>query len=423
MKNFLKNSVLGLLIWLARIRLKRLRLFVVGVTGSIGKTSTKDAIYTVLKERYQVYRSKKSYNTEFGLPLAILEQDSGFSSATKWFKTLAGAAWNAFIGGRHMQMLVLEMGVDKPGDMDQLLKLVHPQVGVMTNIKPVHLAEDQFKDLDDIFAEKRKLVDRLPEKGIAVLNADDGHIVGLKDHLQCRTLWYGFAEWADVRVHNVEHSIEGLHFTVAYKDQVVQAQVALLGAFQVYVVLPAIAVALTQGFNLEEAVTMLKEYRLPPGRMNPIPGVKESLIIDSSYNASPEAVKQALDLLTESPGRKIAVLGNMNELGDITEKKHREMGQYVVGKADVLVTVGDSARWIAEEARKNGFAEDAVIHFDDALKAAEFMQKIIQKHDTILVKGSQNRVRLERLVKKLMQEPERADELLARQGREWEMIQ
>lgn len=423
MKKTLRNFVLGLLIALARIRLKRLRLFVVGVTGSIGKTSTKDAIFTVLKERYQVYRSKKSYNTEFGLPLAILEQDSGFSSATKWMRTLAGAVWNAFIGGRHMQMLVLEMGVDKPGDMSQLLKLVRPQVGVMTNIKPVHLAEGQFQNLDDIFHEKKKLVESLPEKGVAVLNADDGHIVALKDQLPCRTLWYGFAEWADVRVHNVEHSIEGLQFTVSYKDQVVQAQVALLGAFQVYVVLPAITVALTQGFTLEEAIDILKDYRLPPGRMNPIPGVKETLIIDSSYNASPEAVKQALDVLTEGPGRKIAVLGSMNELGDVTEKKHREMGQYVVGKADILVTVGDYARWLHEEARSNGFSEESSVHFDDALKAAEFMQKILQKHDTILVKGSQNRVRLERLVKKLMREPERADELLARQGREWDLIQ
>lgn len=409
--------------WLARIRLKRLRLFVVGVTGSIGKTSTKDAIYTVLKKRYQIFCSKKSYNTEFGLPLAILEQESGFSSPMKWLKTMLGATWNAFIGGRHIQMLVLEMGVDKPGDMDQLLKLVHPQVGVMTNIKPVHLGEGQFKDLDDIFNEKKRLVERLPEKGVAVLNADDAHIVALKDKLSCRTLWYGFAEWADVRVHNVEHSVEGLQFTVSYKDQVVRAQMALLGAFQVYVLLPAVTVALTQGFTLEEALAGLQEYRLPPGRMNPIPGIKESLIIDSSYNASPEAVKEAIDILTETSGRKIAVLGSMNELGDMTEMKHREIGTYAVGRADLLVTVGENARWIHEEAKNQGFIKKAATHFDDALKAAEFLQKMIRKHDTLLVKGSQNRVRLERLVKKLMKEPERADELLARQGTHWDKIQ
>ncbi len=423
MKSFLRNVVLRLLVGLARIRLKRLRLFIVGVTGSIGKTSTKDAIFTILKQRYQTFKSNKSYNTEFGLPLAILEQDSGFSSPTKWLKTIFGALWKAFIGGRHMQMLVIEMGVDKPGDMDELLKLIHPQVGVMTNIKPVHLAEGQFKDLDDIFAEKKKLVDSLPEKGIAVLNADDGHIVALKDQLQCRTLWYGWAEWADVRVVQAQHSMEGLSFVLEYKDQVVEATVPVLGSFQIYVLLPAIAVSLTQGFTLEEAVVALREYKLPPGRMNPIPGIKESLIIDSSYNASPEAVIQAIDILSESPARKIAVLGNMNELGKVAEKKHREIGKYVADKADMLVTVGDFARFIQEEARANGFLESQSNHFHDAKGAADFLKKIVQKHDTILVKGSQNRVRLERLVKQLMQEPERAQELLARQGREWDRIQ
>lgn len=423
MKIFIRNSVLRLLRALARIRLKRLRLFIVGVTGSIGKTSTKDAIYTVLKERYQVYKSKKSYNTEFGLPLAILELESGFSSAIKWFGIIVRAFWSAFFGGRHMQMLVIEMGVDAPGDMDDLLKLIRPQVGVMTNIKPVHLAEGQFKDLDDIFLEKKRLVERLPEKGIAVLNADDPYIVSLKDKLACKALWYGYAEWADVRFLQAQHSIEGLEFVVQYKDKVVQGVVPLLGSFQVYVLLPAIAVALTQGFNLEEAVAALKKYKLPPGRMNPIPGVKESLIIDSSYNASPEAVKQAIDVLTESPGRRIAVLGNMNELGDATEEKHREIGQYVADKADILLTVGDYARLVQEEARKHGFLESQSAHFTDAREAADFLRKMIKKHDTILVKGSQNKVRLERLVKKLMQEPERADELLARQGREWDKIQ
>lgn len=423
MKHHLRNFVLWLLTGLARIRLKRLRLFIVGVTGSVGKTSTKDALYTVLKQRYQVYKSKKSYNTEFGLPLAILEQDSGFSSAMKWTKTLAGAVWNAFIGGRHMQMLVIEMGVDKPGDMDRLLKLIHPQVGVMTNIKPVHLAEGQFVDQDDIFREKRKLIDRLPEKGIAVLNADDPYIVSLKDHLTCRALWYGTAEWADVRVAQAQHSLEGLEYVVQYKDEVVQGTAPLLGSFQIYVLMPAIAVALTQGFTLEEAIEALKEYKLPPGRMNPIPGVRDTLIIDSSYNASPEAVKQALDVLRESGTRKIAVLGNMNELGSRTDEEHRGVGQYVVNRADLLFTVGEHAALIRDEAIKNGFLEGQTAHFEDTRAAADFLQKIVQKHDTILVKGSQNKVRLERLVKQLMKEPERASELLARQGDEWYKIQ
>jgi UDP-N-acetylmuramyl pentapeptide synthase len=115
------------------------------------------------------------------LPLAILEQPSGYSSSFGWIKVLFGSLWSAFFGGRHMQMLVLEMGVDKPGDMSALLKIVHPQLGVFTNVKPVHLAEGQFKDLDDIFLEKRKLIDALPEKGTAILNADDPYVASLRN--------------------------------------------------------------------------------------------------------------------------------------------------------------------------------------------------------------------------------------------------
>jgi len=422
MKKTIKNIVLGFLTALARLKLRRLRLFVVGVTGSIGKTSTKDAIYTILKHRYRVYSSKKSFNTEFGMPLAILEQDSGFSSALKWIRILFGATWNAFVGGRHMQMLVLEMGVDMPGDMGKLLKLVHPQIGVMTNIKPVHLANGQFKDLDDIFAEKRKLVDCLPEKGIAILNADDRYLLALKDTLKCRVIWYGSTETADLRVLELAQTPRGLEFAVSYKGETVLACAAVLGMFQIYVLLPAIAVALTQGFTLEEAAGALKEYRLPPGRMNPILGIKESLIIDSSYNASPEATKQALDVLAGSDGRRIAVLGNMNELGDGSEHRHREIGRYVPGRADALLTVGEAARWICDEAVAAGFPKGATACFDDARAAGEFMKKFIEKHDTILVKGSQNKVRLERLVKYIMQEPERAGELLVRQGPAWERI-
>jgi UDP-N-acetylmuramoyl-tripeptide--D-alanyl-D-alanine ligase len=421
MKKIVKNWVLAVITVLARIRLKRLRLFVIGVTGSIGKTSTKEAIYTVLKDRYQIYRSKKSYNTDFGLPLAILEQKSGFLSPWKWLKVILGSVWSAFVGGRHMQMLVVEMGVDTPGDMNQLLKLVQPQIGVLTNINPVHLAEDQFKDQNDIFNEKSKLIHSLPEKGVAILNADDPYIIGLKK-VESNTLFYGFSELADLRISDLSYSIDGLEFNLSYKDETLTAQLPLLGAVQAYVVLPAIATALIQGFTLEEAVNALKEFKLPPGRMNPIEGINDSLIIDSSYNASPESMKEALDILSVSNGRKIAVLGSMNELGAISERKHRELGGYAAGRADMLVTVGNDAKWLSDEARNFGLSVDKINHYDTAEGAADHVRNIIQGGDTILVKGSQNNVRLEKLVKKIMKEPWRSVSLLARQEDDWKSI-
>ncbi|MBP7058419.1 UDP-N-acetylmuramoyl-tripeptide--D-alanyl-D-alanine ligase, partial [Candidatus Gracilibacteria bacterium] len=406
----------------ARIRLKRLRLFMIGVTGSIGKTSTKEAVSHILTKRYRVLRNEKSYNTDFGLPLAILEQNSGFTSASKWLSVLAGGMVKAFFGGRDLQMMVAEMGVDKPGDMDTLLRLIRPQVSVMTNIKPVHLNDQQFKDLDDIFDEKKKLVTTLPEKGIAILNADDPYLASLRGKLVCRQIFYGMSDWADLRVTGIKNDFNGMEFGVSYKEQTASGFVPLLGSFQIYVILPALAVALTQGFELQEAVDALRDFRLPAGRMSVIPGIKESVIIDSSYNASPESVKQALDVLAGSPGRRIAVLGNMNELGEYSEAKHREIGRYAASRADMIFTVGEHAKYMSEEALKAGVKDFLVKHFDDAIYAGDELRKILKEGDIVLVKGSQNKVRLERLVKMVMRDPEKAKDLLVRQDAEWQKI-
>lgn len=420
MKDYCKKFVLGFLMSLARIRLKRLRPFIIAITGSVGKTSTKEALYSILHQRYGVIRNKKSYNTDFGLPLAILEQSSGFSSVREWLKIMAQSFVKAFWGGRNIQMMILELGVDKPGDMNNLLKLIRPQIAIITNIKPVHLDKGQFKDEEDIFLEKSKLVRALPEKGIAILNADDPYLAGNFVDAACKKILYGMSEIADLRCLNLESSLAGLNFTLSYNNQVVSGSLPFLGKFQIYVILAAVAAALTQGFSLEEAINALREYRLPPGRMSVIPGILDTVIIDSSYNASPATMKEALDILEScARARKIAVLGNMNELGGFTNKYHRDVGKYILGKADILITVGKYAKLIGEESQKYGFLKTSIFHYPDALKAANTLKKLLKKNDTVLVKGSQNNVRLERLVKILMKEPGSAETTLVRQEKEW----
>ena len=426
MQKLFKSLVLKYLIALARYRMKRLGLFTIGVTGSVGKTSTKEAVAHVLGTKFKVLHAHGGYNSEFGLPLTILEQRTGFSSPWLWVKTLTGATLRALFGPQGMQLLVIEMGIDEPGGMTELLKIVTPHVGVFTNVRPVHLAKGQFKDMEDIFREKVKMIYALPDKGTAILNSDDPYVVSLKDKLKCRTIFYGQNDAADLQAVKVMNYKRGIRFAIKYGDEIVDGEIQLLGEFQIYVVLAAVAVALTQGFTLKEAVDAVSDYRLPPGRMNLIEGINDTIIIDSSYNASPEAVKAALvvlhnmklaDAAENEQSRTIAVLGNMNELGDVSHEKHREIGVEVAKHADVLITIGDEAKLIAEEALRGGMRKSEVFSFANAEEAGEFLLQKLQAKDILLVKGSQNNVRLERLVKMLMKDPSKAKDLLARQ--EW----
>lgn len=417
LKSFIKKLVLWYLQQLVKIRLRRLKPEVIGVTGSVGKTSTKEAIYHVLARRFQVLRNQKSYNTEFGILLAILEQESGFSSPLLWCGTLWRALKVALFDKTPYQKMVLEMGVDKPGDMNFLLKIVKPHIGVLSAIKPIHLAEGQFKNLEDILKEKSKLVKGMRKQDWAILNLDDHYLSSIIADLDANVITYGLAEGADIRVSDVESSEKGLRFNLLFDQKEMSVHLPqLIGQHHIYVVLPAIAAGFLAGFKWETIKAGLEDFKLPPGRMNLITGAEGSTIVDASYNASPATMLAALEVLSEikpaGVGRRIAALGNMNELGDLTDSEHRRVGKEAGKIADMLITVGEFAKLYAEEC---GLPKGSVWSFMDSREAGEFLRGRLKKGDVVLAKGSQNKVQMERLVKEIMAEPERAKDLLTRQ--------
>lgn len=421
MKKLAKKLVLWVLKVLAKRRLKRFKGRIVGVTGSVGKTSTKEAIFSILNTQYKVKRSRGSMNSDFGLLLTILDIESGYSSATKWTWYLMKGFVHSFMRD-HSEVMVLELGVDKPGDMNFLTSVVKPDVAVFTNVAPVHIDEGQFKDAEEILEEKAKILRAVKPGGVAILNLDNKYTERAYKSLKKGRIGFSAEKEADYYVSRVKSETSGLSFVLKHRDEKQSMHTSVLGRYQIYVLLPAIACAKELGMTLEQIAVGVERFVLPPGRMSLIEGVEGIELLDSSYNSSPLALASALSVLLEvgEDRRKVAVVGNMNELGQDTESLHKQVGKVAAVCCDVLITVGKEAKFVADAALENGMPAAQVFSFTYAKEAAEFYKKHLKPKDLVLVKGSQNRVRLERFVKEFMARPEEADELLVRQGKVWQ---
>ncbi|MBI5411847.1 UDP-N-acetylmuramoyl-tripeptide--D-alanyl-D-alanine ligase [Candidatus Peregrinibacteria bacterium] len=424
MKSFLKLVVTKILALRARQLLRRHRTQVIAVTGSIGKTSTKEAIYTILRDHFKTYRSAKGFNTDLGVSLAVLqEEESRFSSVFGWLKIL----YRAFFTKKEAyQKIVLEFGANRPGDIRRLIKTAKPKISVITNVSPSHLAEGQFPDIAAIAKEKSALIRHMAPGDVAVLNGDDPLVRAMET--QAQKIFYGIDSPAPssathLKATEVEIGIKGIRFLAHYKTEKVSFSVPVVGAFQVAVLLPAIAVALQLGLSLQDCAKSLKQFRLPPGRMSVLPGINKSTLLDASYNASPATMKSALELLGALPAkRKIAALGTMNELGSLHEEAHRDAGALAAKYADFLIAVGASANLYKRGAVAAGMKEEAIYTFLDSEEAAYFSKTLVEPRDLILIKGSQDRVRMEKFVKLVLAHPETAGQLLCRQGEAWNKI-
>lgn len=417
---------------LARRVVGRYHPVVVGVTGSVGKTSTVQACALVLSALGTVHVSPKNYNNELGAPLAVLGVDSGGRSLFGWAAVIARGALLAYAPRRrYPAWLVLELAADKPGDLAYLVGFLGPRIGVVTTVAAAHL--ESFGTVSAVAAEKGTLVAALPADGTAILNADEPLVAAMANLTSARVLTYGFKPQAGLQAKSVRTTYStdadgrlrgGIACAVSFGAASVPLQLPnVLGDAMIYAPLAALAVGVAQGLQLREAAAAVSSFTPPPGRLRLIAGIKRTSIIDDSYNSSPAAAQLAVRVLQSVPShdaKKIAVLGDMLELGAMTAAAHQELGAQVArAKVDTLVTVGELGRDIARGAREAGMFEQAVFTFPDPAAAGRFLQDRLEPGDVLLVKGSQA-VRMERIVKELMAEPQRAGELLVRQGREWQ---
>lgn len=367
---------------------------IIGVTGSSGKTTTKEAIAAVLQKRYRVFKNFGSFNGRFGLPIALGDLNDDH------------------------QIAVLEMASDSFGEIAELARITQPNVGVITTINRTHLAV--LGSLDNIAAEKGRLIEALPFNGSAILNADDPRVAGMVPRTQARILTYGHKNGADVRATDLSLDANGLSFVLEYKGERYPGRTALLGQHHIYPILAAVTTGLIFDIPPEVALEALAKLPRVPGRLNALPGRNGTLIIDDTFNSSPEAVLAALDTLVDLPGaNKVAILGDMPDLGDQEKEAHHQVGEYAATRIHRLITKGEAAQDIAAAALDRGLGQHAVhVTFtsDDAVAATE---DLLSPHTVVLVKGGAG-VRMEKVVQKLLAEPDRDRQYLVRQDPGWE---
>ncbi len=357
-------------------------LSVIGITGSVGKTISKETIAAVVQRRYRTLKSEGNYNNEIGLPLTLLH-----------------------LTDEHEQA-VLEMGMYDLGEIAQLARIALPRIGVVTNVGPTHL--ERLGTIERIAQAKAELPQALPpagEGGIAILNTDDERVRAMTTLTRARVFTYGLNTDADLWAGEIEsHGLEGIRFSLHHGDQTVYAQVPLLGRHSVHTALCAAAVALALGLSWEEIITGLHDQ---PNqlRLAAVAGPCDSTILDDTYNASPASSIAALNLLAELSGRKVAVLGDMYELGAYTEEGHRLVGRRTREVVELLVTVGPLGRIIGEEAREAGMAATAIHQVEANAEAVALVRRLVQPGDVILIKGSRG-LKMEQIVAELTQPPQ-----------------
>jgi len=414
--------------------LRRFKPRIVGVTGSVGKSSTKEAIYTVLASKFRVRQNEKNYNNEIGLPLTILGLAGGGGSFLKWTGVFLRSIGVLFFSAKkkYPEILVLELGADRPGDIKYLVDFIRPEVGVVTAIGISHL--EFFKDKKQIIREKSYLVRFLNKEGLAVLNYDDEEARKMAEAVKVKKMFYGFSETADVGASDVffgyetikDHEgldiskLRGISFKLSYEGTTMPVRLTQsVGRPQIYSALAATAVGIHFGMNLMEIAGALKDFQAPAGRLNIIDGIKNTMIIEDSYNAAPQSTLAALEVLEKIQARrKLAALGDMLELGEAAEEGHREVGKKAAKVADILFAIGDKAKFIADEAIQSGLDKNNVFCYNSSFEAKIPIQKALKEGDVILIKGSQG-ARMELISEEIMRFPEQAEKLLPRQTAEW----
>ncbi|MGC8651306.1 MAG: Mur ligase family protein [Minisyncoccia bacterium] len=428
----MKRKILQHLLWfLAKITLWCYRPLIIAVVGSTGKSSTKEAIYYALKNNFKVARSESNLNTEIGLPLTIIEGQNAKTNIGLWLKNIFHTLSLVLIKQKdYPQIWVLEMSEDHPHLISYLVRLSHPKIGVISWIGETPVHQSFYSRPEVLQEEMQNLVKYLPKDGTAVLNYDNNLALAAKDKTQAQVITYGFQTGSQVEISNynliVDKNLRNLGMSLRLEYQGSYVPLKLQGVFgqaQAYALAAGAAVGLALGLNLIQIAESLKDYKMLKARTNFLPGLKDTWILEDSYNSNPDALKMALTIYHEVVEglkqtdiyplkRRVLAIGDMRELGKESDEAHRKIAPFIVENADLLIAVGDKMKLVTEECQKLGFSPKNIYWFKNSVEAGKKAKELIEKGDLFLVKGSRG-IHMEQVSLAIMKEPEKAKDYLS----------
>ncbi len=405
---------------LARLTIAKFKPKIIGVTGSVGKTSTKEAIYTLLATTKRVRRTAGNFNGELGLPLTIVgdwseeqlrpiardsKHISRFVKGLFFLRIFCIAAarlvlprsWQTF-----PEVIVLEYGADKPGDLAYLTSIARPDISVVTAVGDIPVHVQFYESVESVTREKSHLIEVLPPEGTAVLNADDSRVFAMREKTKASCMTYGFAGAALMRISDFENQYvttatgaskpTGALFKLNYGGASVAVRLNnTAGTSQVYAAAAAACVAVASGLSLEQAAAGLAQYVPPPHRLHFLDGKGGVMLVDDSYNASPLSMASAIAAVKDLPAkRKVAILGDMRELGKFSEQAHQQIGEMARGVFDVIIAVGEESKVMKADQ-----------WFSDAVSALEPVKQLVRSGDLVLVKASHS-IGLDKIARALL---------------------
>ncbi len=414
------EKVLG---FMAGSVLRKYRPLVIGVTGSVGKSSTKEAAALVLGGFMPTGKSDGNYNNEIGLPLTVLGIGAQHGTIARFLLAIGGFFRLMILPSRYPKALVLEMGIDRPGDMTALLCIAPVKIGVVTLVGESHL--EYFGSIANIAKEKRRLISSLPADGFAILNADDERVLGMGKKTKAIILSYGFSPDASVRADNIllqeTDGVIGSSFKLNYEGKSIPVRLpSVIARHHILDALAGATVGIAVGMNLVDIAKRLEEFAPLPGRLRFLSGRNGVGLLDDTYNASPSSVSAALSTLGEIPARrKVLALGDMLELGIGSEEDHLRLAENVLAiGTGLVILVGRRTRALGEELLAQGMSRGNVLQFPDPDSAAAVIPELVHEGDLVLIKGSQG-LRMEKVSEALLRNPEDARTLLCRQSQIW----